>query len=178
MMEWIEYDEFCDMVSENARAKHKVYLNSNEWKEKRERILKRDKHLCQDCLKISPSIFKELANHLEFIKNLNLDINIKAEQVHHLNYNSLHTKQEIDDCISLCENCHKIKHSGLKYDYKRNVQKRNESVKRIILLRLRQHPEIIKLNRISHDNFIKSLIIKPDDWLKMKLNEVENGRHN
>jgi len=65
----MEYEEFCDMVSENARAKHRVYLNSNEWKEKREIILKRDNYLCQDCLKVSALVFEYLKKNLNWLKD-------------------------------------------------------------------------------------------------------------
>jgi len=166
--EWIPYEEFCDMVSENARAKHKVYLNSDEWKKKREFILERDNYLCQDCLNLSPMIFKILIKKIPFLKDISIDTNIKAAQVHHLNYNSLHTPQEINDCISLCEFCHKIKHSGLKYDYKKNVEKRNQMIENIILLRLEKHPLILELKNKIKKEFIKSLTLKPNDWLKQE----------
>jgi len=176
--DWMPYEEYCDMVSENARAKHNVYLGSNEWKEKREIILKRDNYICQDCLKISHLILKELIKKITFLKDIKIDINIKASQVHHLNYDSLHTPQEINDCISLCEYCHKIKHSGLKYDYDKNVKKRNEHIERIFFLRLRKHPKIIQMEKEAHESYLKSITLKPKDWLKEQINEVENEKRN
>jgi len=179
---WVEYEEFCDMVSENARSKHKVYLSSHEWKEKRGIIRERDNDLCQDCLRLSPKIFEEFKKKFPFLKNIKLDINIRASQVHHLNYDTLHTPQEIDDCISLCEFCHKIKHSGLRYDYKKNVILRNENILKIINIRLGKHPEMIELNRKLHDNFLKSITVNPWDWLSnpegFNLNGDDNGEKN
>ncbi len=176
----MEYEEFCDMVSENARAKHRVYLNSNEWKEKREIILKRDNYLCQDCLKVSALVFEYLKKNLNWLKDLNINFNIKikASQVHHLNYGSLHTSEEINDCISLCGLCHQIKHSGLKYDYNRISEIRFNNILRILYNRILKNPLIIEIGIKQHDEFIKSLILKPNDWLKEKINEVENGKNN
>jgi len=174
----MEYEEFCDMVSENARAAHRTYLESNEWKEKRARIFERDKSLCQDCKVISKRIFNEIFKKviLDFDLDIDLNYKMKASQVHHTTYESLHTPQEEDDCISLCSDCHKVKHSGLRYDYRKNVIKRDKKIIRIIHRRLLKHPKIIELVKKQHNDFIKSLITKPKDWLNNKVNEVENGK--
>jgi len=60
---------------------HTPYLKSNEWKEKRKKVLFRDKFTCQACL-----------------------IN-EANEVHHLTYK--HYKQEpLFELISMCSKCH------------------------------------------------------------------------
>lgn len=60
------------------------YLDSNEWKEKRAKILNRDKNTCQAC-------------------------GAAANVVHHLTYKRLF--HEFDhDLVSLCSNCHDIIH--------------------------------------------------------------------
>jgi hypothetical protein len=60
---------------------HTPYLNSNEWKEKRKKVLFRDKFTCQACL-----------------------IN-EATEAHHLTYK--HYKQEpLFELISMCSKCH------------------------------------------------------------------------
>jgi len=173
-LDWMPYEEYCDMVSEKARAIHKSYLHSNEWKERREIVLLRDNYLCQDCLRIAPKLFEEMFKKIVFINifELNIDCNIKASQVHHLTYDNLHTQQEENDCISLCEFCHKIKHSELRYDYKNNVIKRDANIEKIIMLRILKHPEIIKLDKKLHDNFLNSITRKPIQFL----NEVENDK--
>ena len=60
---------------------HTPYLKSNEWKEKRKKVLFRDKFTCQACL-----------------------IN-EANEVHHLTYK--HYQQEpLFELISMCNKCH------------------------------------------------------------------------
>lgn len=62
------------------------YLRSNEWVEKRDRVLKRDNYTCQSCL-ICP-----------------------ADDVHHLTYE--HKFEEFCfELISLCRDCHKRIHN-------------------------------------------------------------------
>jgi predicted HNH restriction endonuclease len=73
---------------------YKEYLNSTKWLYRRKKILKHDNYKCIICN-----------------KNKKLDI-------HHESYKNLNSKKqqpEIDDCISLCRNCHKELHNTLKY---------------------------------------------------------------
>ena len=72
-------------ASYQATCEHQDYLQSEEWKNKRLIILKRDNFKCVDCGK-------------------------KATEVHHLNYNFLHTSEEEKYCVSLCKECHKKRH--------------------------------------------------------------------
>jgi hypothetical protein len=65
---------------------YKEYLQSCEWKEKREIVLIRDKYLCQSCM---------LA---------------KATIVHHKNYDNIFN-EPLFDLISVCDKCHKRIHS-------------------------------------------------------------------
>lgn len=61
--------------------KHNEYLNSMEWKEKRDEVLSRDGYLCQACLKK------------------------RATQVHHTSYK--HWKNEpLYELVSVCDECH------------------------------------------------------------------------
>ncbi|MEQ9290080.1 MAG: hypothetical protein RIG77_24330 [Cyclobacteriaceae bacterium] len=57
------------------------YLESEEWKEKRKLVLKRDNHLCQSCL------------------------TNKATQVHHKNYKYLYN-EPLFELVSVCKPCH------------------------------------------------------------------------
>lgn len=64
---------------------YKEYLNSIEWKNKREQVLKRDKYKCKRC-----------AN------NVNL-------HVHHGTYARIF-KENLDDLFTLCIGCHELYH--------------------------------------------------------------------
>lgn len=77
-----EYENFCDY----AKHKYHKYLESNKWKVLRNLILKRDNNICLDCKGV-------------------------AEQVHHLNYDFIHTEKEKEFCVSLCRNCHTARHN-------------------------------------------------------------------
>lgn len=61
---------------------YKVYLNSDHWKKIRASALRRDEYKCQMC---------------GTAKNL---------EVHHVRYDSLGTDEEINDVITLCDDCH------------------------------------------------------------------------
>jgi len=176
---WMPYEEYCDMVSANAQAQHRVYLKSNEWKEKREIIMKRDKGLCQDCLKVGELVIKYLHKHLSWLKDLEIDlmISIKASQVHHLTYDTIHTSQEIGDCISLCGSCHRIKHFGLRFDVDKKSKLRFDRILKIMHNKILNHPKMIEIAKKQHDDFMKPITMKPNDWLDEQINEVENGNN-
>jgi 5-methylcytosine-specific restriction endonuclease McrA len=59
------------------------YLNSREWKDKRELVLKRDNYLCQSCL------------------------NSRATQVHHLTYKHVFN-EPLFELTSVCKECHDL----------------------------------------------------------------------
>ncbi|MBZ9650863.1 HNH endonuclease [Psychroflexus montanilacus] len=66
----------------NSRyALYHIYLASEEWKEKRELVLKRDNNLCQKCKKED------------------------AEDVHHLTYENF-GNEKLTELISVCRKCH------------------------------------------------------------------------
>lgn len=67
---------------EEYRRKHQEYLNTQEWKEKRQEVLKRDDYLCQACLKN------------------------RASEVHYLTYDHF-GNEPLFDLISVCRECHK-----------------------------------------------------------------------
>lgn len=62
---------------------HSKYLKTDEWRKKRELVLKRDKNLCQSCL----------------------DRN--ATEVHHLSY-KFWRNEPLFDLISVCKPCHDL----------------------------------------------------------------------
>ncbi len=62
---------------------HNKYLKTDDWRKRRELVLKRDNYLCQSCL------------------------DKKATQVHHKSYR--YWKNEpLFELVSVCEDCHKI----------------------------------------------------------------------
>jgi len=63
-------------------SEYSAYLVSPEWKEKREKVLRRDKNKCRICGK-------------------------KASQVHHLSYTRLFS-ESLHDLVSLCDECHDL----------------------------------------------------------------------
>lgn len=82
------YQYLTDKRQQHFQARKKehteryhAYLDSPEWKDKRLRVLNRDKYICQGCL-----------------------IN-KATQVHHLTYDRIF-KEPLFDLTSVCNDCH------------------------------------------------------------------------
>lgn len=65
---------------------YKAYLQSDEWKRIREQALKRDGYTCRMC---------------------GTAINLR---VHHVNYEYVGTEHELDDVVTLCEECHSKVH--------------------------------------------------------------------
>ena len=68
------------------RKNYYEYMHSEEWRQKRLKVLKRDGFRCQMC---------------GTAKNL---------RVHHINYEHLGTDAELDDLITLCDECHRKIH--------------------------------------------------------------------
>lgn len=71
---------------------HDIYLKSDEWKSKREKILKRDNYECVCC-------------------------GDSATQVHHINYNHVYQEKE-KELLSVCKNCHESIHNNLPVFFK------------------------------------------------------------
>ena len=69
----------------DAWGDYEAYLKTPEWKEKRLKVFKRDKNICQGCLE-KP-----------------------AEHVHHLTYARIYNEL-LYDLISLCKDCHSLAH--------------------------------------------------------------------
>ena len=61
---------------------YKAYLQSDEWKKIRELALRRDGYTCRIC---------------------GTAINLR---VHHVNYEHVGTELELDDVVTLCDECH------------------------------------------------------------------------
>lgn len=89
--EWKKYrNEESDQIYEGIKYtnytlsktyKYHQYLFSDEWKEKRDKVMDRDNHLCQCCK------------------------TAKAEDVHHLTYDNLFN-EPLEDLLALCRLCH------------------------------------------------------------------------
>jgi 5-methylcytosine-specific restriction endonuclease McrA len=83
---YIEYQEERMQNKEEWDKKHKEYLRSNEWRNLRLLVLKRDNFICQGCLLST------------------------ATEVHHMTYKN-HTNELAYELISLCSKCHKKEHN-------------------------------------------------------------------
>lgn len=152
-------------VSYTARHNHLNYLNSLNWKEKRERILKRDNYICQDCLKVD---FEDVLKSFEgfWIKDLNLST--PASEVHHTDYSYLYTPLEENYCISLCSDCHKIRHwEKFTISAQKQIKKERENKLSRRIVRLLKANEIYKIAyQYSHQCFLKSITINPNEFVK------------
>jgi len=67
------------------KMEYSDYLDTQDWWEIRELVLRRDNHTCADC-------------------------GDQAQCVHHETYDTVYTLDQAKDCISLCHNCHGIRH--------------------------------------------------------------------
>lgn len=65
---------------------YNAYLQTDQWRDKRQRVLERDNYLCQACLKR------------------------KAQQVHHLTYSFPLGKEPLFVLVSVCNLCHEAIH--------------------------------------------------------------------
>lgn len=68
---------------------YNIYLNSEGWEKKRNKVLERDKHICQACL-----------------------VN-KATQVHHISYQHVFD-EPLFELQSICKYCHEKLHDHMK----------------------------------------------------------------
>jgi len=86
-------------MSKKKRKKSKVfidyhkYIYTTEWKKRSIAIKKRDFNCCVVCG------------------------SNKRLHAHHKNYNNLGTKQEMKDCVTLCDNCHQVVHELTRDEY-------------------------------------------------------------
>ena len=71
-------------------SRKNVYLRSPEWKQKRQQVLFRDRHMCRNC---------------------NVSTNL---QVHHVSYRNL-CNEPLHDLITLCDTCHTKLHEHYGY---------------------------------------------------------------
>jgi len=154
-----------------ASDAHRDYLNSPEWKTKRERVMKRDKYYCRDCLVFIPQI-KKLFKDFIFEE---IDFARRASQVHHLDYSFLNTPYEIDYCISLCEECHKKRHSTTSSSFNYWNKKRKEIILRIAHSIILKQEKITEIIFNHHKEFIKNITLPPLEFLKKECDK--NGRN-
>jgi 5-methylcytosine-specific restriction endonuclease McrA len=106
-----EYEELSIIVKENNydTSKYKKYnvdyLNSAEWKIKREKVLVRDNYLCQECK------------------------NKTAQVVHHKTYENIFN-EPLEDLIALCHECHTEIHRVLNVAEMKNIMAQAEEYKK------------------------------------------------
>lgn len=99
----------------------KKFYNSKEWKRKREDILERDNHECQDCKKR----LEEAAR--KGIRLYGKEAKIwRAEQVHHKIELKERPDLGLDDknLTSLCTKCHNIRHGREPMQFVRKRKKK------------------------------------------------------
>lgn len=76
---------------------YSLYLVSQQWRDLRRKVLRRDKYRCVDCL--------ARAYHKDFYPT-----GTKL-QVHHIHYDGIETMTfSMDQCVSVCSTCHDIRH--------------------------------------------------------------------
>lgn len=85
----------------------KKFYNSKPWKNKRVKILDRDKHECQDCKKR----LEDAVKYNTYLSPEDRKIR-RAEEVHHIKKLKEYPELGLDDdnLISLCSTCHNIRH--------------------------------------------------------------------
>lgn len=66
-------------------SKYRLYLQSEEWKKKRNQVIERDNGFCRRCSN-------------------------KGTDVHHLHYNNIYN-EDLNDLILLCRSCHEKEHN-------------------------------------------------------------------
>lgn len=81
-----ERDELWRNRQTEWDQKYAVYIQSDQWKDKRQRVLKRDNNLCQGCLRRT------------------------AQEVHHLTYRYPLGKEPLFALVSVCQYCHDALH--------------------------------------------------------------------
>ncbi len=172
-----DFKEVTNLAKENmsseAKENHQIYLQSPEWKLKRDKILERDNHSCQDCLLETQNITKLFNDIIKKFKIKKLNYFVKASEVHHIDYSYLQTEFEEEYCISLCNICHRLRHVGnITMSLKSLRETRRKKIYFGIYSLLLKQPEIIKESNKQHDNFIKSLITNPKIFLNKR---GENG---
>ena len=86
-----------------GRADYNQYINSIEWKNKRKKVLERDRYTCQECKTKSRSL-----------------------DVHHLNYETI-GDEDLGDLISLCRECHKDLHTIIERERQKQLQLQKKS---------------------------------------------------
>lgn len=74
-------EEMLEKRNDEFWSKYTLYLNSDDWKNKRSLVLKRDNNICQACLTNA------------------------ANQVHHLTYERVFN-EPLFDLVSICNTCH------------------------------------------------------------------------
>jgi hypothetical protein len=91
LSEKIFQDEFARIKAQNRATKlhyYQLYLTSNEWRKKREKVVARAKGICEGCLE-NP-----------------------ATQVHHLHYGTLF-REMLFDLVAVCDKCHEQIHTDI-----------------------------------------------------------------
>jgi len=164
--------------SKIATEQHQEYLNSQEWKDKREKILKKGSYLCVWCKKyidnlinagLDDSIFGDknifkIKILLDLIQIFEGDEKVytPATEVHHLDYAFKQTPQEEEFCVSLCSCCHKLAHSTNRGDYLSLQKRMIENLINNYFIRLSSLPNFMNQRIQLHLDYIKKITIKPN----------------
>jgi len=168
--------------------KHKIYLESYEWKKKREKILKRDNYICQDCKKIIEEVLNKEKTPIffdeKFIINILINLQkifggknyfIEAKEVHHLDYQYKQTPKEEEYCVSLCSLCHKIRHSSWNEKDKIYWNKRRlDHLIKSFFIRLSKLSVYQKKISEIHQSELKKITFKPKEIFNKRINK--NGK--
>ena len=84
-------------------SKNRHLHNRKRWAELKERVLFRDDYVCQSCkFQFIEDYYQRKPLHVHHIVPLSRDASLEFDE---------------DNCITLCEDCHKKVHSADKYKY-------------------------------------------------------------
>ncbi len=101
----------------------KAFYNSSKWKQKRIDILTRDCWECQDCRKR----LEEAARNGTKLRGRDSKI-WRAEEVHHIKELKEHPDLALEDdnLVSLCIQCHNIRHGRNQYKFVKRKKRLTE----------------------------------------------------
>lgn len=135
---------------------HREYLKTFQWQEVRTKVLKRDNYLCQDCLNFNR------INRIKEVFRVNgcifedFEILVSAEQVHHTDYSALGTCGEIDNCVSLCKNCHDLRHGKNTDLHKQLISK--------VYTKIREQTNWREILNNEHTKELRNMTVPYNSW--------------
>lgn len=101
----------------------KRFYNSAQWKHKRMEILERDHYECQDCR----NRLREAVEAGRILTGRDREIR-RAEEVHHIQEIREHPELALEDdnLVSLCTQCHNIRHGRNPYKFVKRKKRLTE----------------------------------------------------